>query len=200
MVGSLGSLHWAQHVAALQSLRRMELNSLARDEPWEDQDLLLLTALTALTHLAVLCDVSDTAAASLVHDLTGLHHLELNCEDLQTARVPHPRRSAAAKLSSLRHVHLIVWSRDNAPPAWNGTEWVEDTTYRGEWWGSWDVSTAITRFVLDQLLPLTQLTYLHLSLGAACPEEARQQFLSSMPRLWRIETAACKRPKSHEGR
>jgi hypothetical protein len=196
VIEPLGSLPWARHVAALSNLRRLELGSSAQDKAWQGPDLLRLTALTALTHLAVLCGVSDMAAASLGHDLTGLQHLELSCEKLQTARV----LTTAAKLSSLQHLHLIVWARDNAPPARNGAEQAEeDARNRGEWWSGWDVSTAITPAVLSQLLPLTQLSYLHLPLGAACPEEARQQFLRSMPRLSRIETAACKR-RSHNDR
>lgn len=51
------------------------------------------------------------------------------------------------------------------------------------------VSKAITPAALSQLLPLTQLSYLHLPLGAACPSKARRQFLDSMPGLSCIETA-----------
>jgi hypothetical protein len=155
------SLPWSRHVAALRQLRELELNTCESKE----QDLLLLTALTALTWLSLSCDVNDTVAASLACNLTCLCHLELNCETLQTAGV----LPVAAKLSGLRHLELFPWS-------------VEDNNRL-------QVSKAITPAALSQLLPLTQLSYLHLPLGVACPSEARQQFLDSMPGLSCIETA-----------
>jgi hypothetical protein len=157
--GAPNSLPWSRHVAALTGLRELQFRSYGSEE----QDLLQLTALTALTHLSLSCRVNDIVAVALALNLTGLCHLGLGCEGLTSASV----LPVAAKLLGLRHFDLVSWFGDN---------------------NSLMFSKAITPAVLSQLLPLTQLSYLHLPLGAACPSEARQQFLDSMPGLSCIET------------
>jgi hypothetical protein len=157
--GAPNSMPWSQHVAALTGLRELEF----RGYESEEQDLLQLTALTALTHLSLSCRVNDTVAVALALNLTGLCHLGLGCEGLTSASV----LPVTAKLSGLRHLDLASWCADNDSPS---------------------VSKALTPVALSQLLPLTQLSYLQLPLGAACPSEARQQFLDSMPGLSSIET------------
>jgi hypothetical protein len=153
--GGRDSLPWSRYVAALTGLRRLELNTYESEE----QDLLQLTALSTLTHLSLSCDVNDAVAVALALNLTGLCHFELSCGVLKTAGV----LPVAAKLSGLRHLHLMQRR-------------VEDGSCT-------EFSKALTPAVLSQLLPLTQLSYLGLPLGAACPSEARQQFLDGMPGL-----------------
>jgi hypothetical protein len=172
------SLPWSRHVAALTGLRHLEHNTCE----YEEQDLMQLTALTALSHLSLSCDVNDTAAVALALNLTGLCHLELSCGELQTAGV----LPVAAKLTGLQHLHLLYWT-------YHKSHLSAGDPCVGEWWGGSPISKAITPAALSQLLPLTQLSYLHLPLGAACPSEAHQQFLDSMPGLSCIETA----PRRH---
>jgi hypothetical protein len=154
-------LPWSRHVAALTGLRRLDLHTCESEE----QDLLQLTALTALTHLALSCETSDAVAVALASKLTSLCHLVLDSEHLQTADL----LPAAAKLSGLRHLDL--------------------TSQRAEYGICTEFSKALTPAALGQLLPLTQLSYLDLPLGAACPSKARRQFLRCMPALSCIRTA-----------
>lgn len=126
-----------------------------------EQDWLMLTALTCLTGL-VLWRATDFTAVSLACSLTGLRALNLFFDDMQTAMIVPP----VARLTDLRHLHLACISRIE-PKA----------------------SGLLTTAVLSLLLPLTQLTYLHLPLmESVCPEEARQQFVGQMPALSCINT------------
>jgi hypothetical protein len=159
LVGCSPSLHmpWSRYATMLRQLRQLDICS------WEqaDEDLLMLTALTGLTRLALCCEPSDVVAVSLACRLTGLQILKLLCHQLQTASVV----PAVASLTDLRHLHLAS-ERDSIL-----------------------ICALFTPAVLSALLPLTQLTYLHLPLSASvCPEEAQQQFVAQMPGLSSIRT------------
>lgn len=121
-------------------------------------DLLQLSALTRLTRLQMFCFAADGSDDVVVASL-ACNLSSLRSLDVAIgSAVPLP---VIGKLTGLRHLVLH------------------------EQFGS-GVQASVTPCILNQLLSLTQLTYLRLPLGDACPPEARQQFLSQMPKLTSI--------------
>lgn len=122
---------------------------------YKQDDLMRLSELTRLTYLGLDTAVDNVVAVTLVSALTGLRELDIASNSMCSAAVV----PAAARLLHLESFEL--WGK-----------------------GQSGLQRSLTPTVLNQLLPLTQLTYpcLPLSVGT-CSEEAQAGFLAQMPKL-----------------